>query len=194
VRLQPLTHAGDGPLVGVGRGVRSMEDATSLKRSSRVRWCFLFIGAWYHILVPRTETPRREFSPQTGVRRCITQVRPAAGKLDEPCGAPTVATAASEWSPAERLVSGRAPKPECNKVACRCAVCSLWRCIKIEHISWEESLQRCSANEANTRLIDREAPVERLGSRRVPLNWVLQRALDSSGPTCDQHCASCQRR
>jgi hypothetical protein len=141
-----------------------MEDATSLKRSSRVRWCFLFIGAWYHILAPRTETPRREFSPQTGVRRCITQVRPAAGKLDEPCGAPTVATAASEWSPAERLVSGRAPKPECNKVACRCAVCSLWRRIRTEHIAWGEFLQRCSAHEANAQALDLpDVPVKGLG-------------------------------
>jgi hypothetical protein len=93
-----------------------------------------------------------------------TQVRPAAGKLDEPCGAPTVATAASEWSPAERLVSGRAPKPECNKVACRCAVCSLWRRIRTEHIAWGEFLQRCSAHEANAQALDLpDVPVKGLG-------------------------------
>jgi hypothetical protein len=43
-------------------------------------------------------------------RRCITQVRPAAGELEQRTVAPTVATTSTEWSPAERLVSGPAPR------------------------------------------------------------------------------------
>ncbi len=38
-------------------------------------------------------------------------------------------TTVHEWSPAERFVSGSALKIQCNKAACRCAVCSsFYRC------------------------------------------------------------------
>jgi hypothetical protein len=54
---------------------------------------------------------------------------------------------------------------ECNKAACRCAVCSLWRCCFIAHES-RRSERQCHQRERLTR---GEVPVEGLGAAlRLP--------------------------
>ena len=57
------------------------------------------------------QTQRQDLAMAGATRRCVTQVRPVASKLDQPCAAPLMATAASEWRPVERLLSGPAPTP-----------------------------------------------------------------------------------
>lgn len=53
--------------------------------------------------------------PKTCSRRCIAQVRPAAGELGKPHVEPSGVKTTREWSPAERFVSGPAPKTSATR-------------------------------------------------------------------------------
>ncbi len=97
-----------------------------LGRCSRMgvlRCGFACSAAHFPHLQPRWQCPCTAFcicrSPDTPVSRCQTSDRDTRLTL---CGARSVTTTGTEWSPAERLYLG--PRwQQRNKPVCRCAVC-----------------------------------------------------------------------